>query len=79
MESVTRNAAATGPGTLITDVEAEAIIRFLDEHFLIAGHTPEPGQRLTMRIMLTLKGLADQLVTLQRSVSQATHGGTPVG
>ena len=79
MESVARNAATMGPAPLVSDVEAEAIIRFLDDHFLIAGHTQEPGQRLTMRIMLTLKGIADQLITLQRSVSQVTHSGTPAG
>lgn len=75
MQAIDRNATAT----LITDVEASAITRFLDDHFLISGHTPDPGQRLTMRIMLTLKGLADQLIALQRTVSQANHGGTPVG
>lgn len=79
MGAVDRNAAATGPATLISDVEAKALIRYLDDHFLIAGHTPEPGQRLVMRTMLTLKGLADQLIALQRSVSQSGSGGTPVG
>lgn len=79
MQTIERNAAATGPATLITDAEAQALIRFLDTHFMISGHVPEPGQRLTNRIMLTLKGLTDQLIDLQRSVSQTGSGGTPVG
>ncbi len=79
MQAIDRVAATTGPGTLISDVEAQALIRFLDEHFVIAGHVPDPRQRLTMRIMLTLKGLVDQLTELQRTVSQPRGGGTPVG
>ena len=79
MRAVDQTATTMGPATIISDVEAQALTRYLDDHFMIAGHVPTSGQRLVMRTMLTLKGLADQLIALQRQVSQAGSGGTPVG
>lgn len=68
---------ATGAAPKMSDIEADALTRFLDDHFTLAGHTPAPGERLVMRTMMTLRGLVAELQSAQKALSEARAGGTP--
>jgi len=70
---------STGAAPKMSDIEADALNRFLDEHFTLAGHTPAPGERLVMRTMMTLRGLVQELQSAQRALSEARTSGTPIG
>lgn len=65
--------------TLMTDAEAEALERWLHQHFSVAGHTPQPNERLVNHVMMVLVGMFTQVQELQRALSERQSSGTPIG
>lgn len=73
--------ASQGPSrapTMMTDDEAAGLEAWMFQHFAISGRTPQPGERLVSRVMMTLHGLVQQVQGYQRALATQPPNVTPV-